>query len=131
MLRVNSAQNYGASDTSENGVVMVPHTEAEISQMHVVKTVEAMLRGLLEKAQHASEVIASLRSDNTQLCERVEVLEREVADLQRELSAREEELQRKETQGGQSTADGFLTPQEKELMREKLRDLLARISQYV
>ncbi len=110
---------------------MVPHTEAEISQMHVVKTVEAMLRGLLEKAQQASDVIAALRSENRQLGERVEVLEREVADLQRELSSREEELHRKETRGGQSTADGFLTPEERELMREKLRDLLTRISQYV
>ncbi len=110
---------------------MVPHTEAEISQMHVVKTVEAMLRGLLEKAQQASDVIAALRSDNRQLGERVEVLEREVADLQRELSSREEELHRKETQGSQSTVDGFLTPEERELMREKLRDLLTRISQYV
>ncbi len=110
---------------------MVPHTEAEISQMHVVKTVEAMLRGLLEKAQQASDVIAALRSENRQLGERVEVLEREVADLQRELSSREEELHRKENQGGQSTVDGFLTAEERDLMREKLRDLLTRISQYV
>ncbi len=107
-------------------------TDAEISQMHVVKTVEAMLRGLLEKAQRASEVIGALRAENKELSSRVGELERRISELQGELSASRDELDRsREAQGGQSTTDGFLTPQEKELMREKLRDLLARISQYV
>jgi predicted RNase H-like nuclease (RuvC/YqgF family) len=110
---------------------MIPQTETEISQAHVVKTVEAMLRVLLEKAQHASEIISGLRSENQTLSRRVEELEQNLAQLQRELSAREMELQQKEAKGKQVLADSFLTPEEKAVMRQELKDLLARISQYV
>ncbi len=110
---------------------MIPHTDTELSQAHVVKTVEAMLRGLLEKAQHASEIIAGLRSENQMLNRHVEELEQHITQLERELSAREMELQQKEAKGRQSTAEGFLTPEEKAIIREKLKDILARISQYV
>ncbi len=110
---------------------MIQHTESELSQIHVVKTVEAMLRGLLGKAQHAAEIIASLRSENQILNRHVEELEQHITQLQRELSAREMELQQKEAKGKQIIAEGFLTPEEKAIMREKIKDFLARISRYV
>lgn len=110
---------------------MIPHTESEISQPYVVKTIEAMLRGLLDKAQHASELIASLRSENQTLNRRVEELEQHITQMERELSAREMELQQKEAKGFQSVENGFLTPEEKAVMREKLKELIARIAQYV
>ena len=110
---------------------MIPHTETDISQAHVVKTVEAMLRGLLEKAQRASEIISALRSENQTLSHHVEELEGKLTLLQRELSDREMELLQKEAKGKQSGMDGILMPEEIAVMREKLKDLLARISQYV
>jgi dihydroorotase len=110
---------------------MIPHTETDISQAHVVKTVEAMLRGLLEKAQRTSEIINALRSENQVLNHHVEELEQKLTLVQRELSDREMELHQKEAKELQSGMEGILTPEEAAIMREKLKDLLARISQYV
>jgi hypothetical protein len=41
------------------------------------------------------------------------------------------ELHQKEAKELQSGMEGILTPEEVAMMREKLKDLLARISQYV
>jgi chromosome segregation ATPase len=110
---------------------MIPHTETDISQAHVVKTVEAMLRGLLEKAQRTSDIINALRSENQTLNRHIEEMGQKISQLQRELSMRETELQQKEAKGKQSSMDGILTPEEIAMMREKLKELLVRISQYV
>src|SRR4030042_2771996 len=103
---------------------MIPHTETDISQAHGVKTVEAMLRGLLEKAQRASEIINALRSENQTLGHHIEELEGKLSLLQRELSDREMELQQKEAKGTPSGMDGILMPEELAMMRGKLKDLL-------
>ncbi len=90
-----------------------------------------MLRNVLEKAQRASEVITHLRTDNARLQERVQELEQNVERFQRELSTGVQELEKIKASNVPTKTNGAMSEEEKNLLKEKINDLLARISQYV
>jgi predicted nucleic acid-binding Zn-ribbon protein len=95
--------------------------------------VEAGLRKLWEKARRAGELIAQLRAEKADLDSKVDQMEGEITQLKEQLAMKEELVRTMsekqslaEATGGGITVDG-----DREALRTKVKELLARINGYL
>lgn len=106
------------------------HIEAEVASGKDLKTLESSLEALWEKARRVSEVLLHLRESNAELQKRIESLESSDERLRQELAGKERELDhlRKEALRLQSNGSNFLTKEEKEALKARIKDLISKIN---
>ncbi len=104
--------------------------EAESISGKDIKSLESSLEALWEKARRVSEMIVHMRETNSDLVKRVEALESSDENLKRELASKERELDqlRKEALRLQSNGSNFLTKEEKEALKARIKDLIIKIN---
>ncbi|MCZ6777017.1 MAG: hypothetical protein O7D34_11235 [Ignavibacteria bacterium] len=95
--------------------------------------VEAGLGRLWEKARRAGELIAQLRAEKADLDSKVEQLEGEITQLKEQLAMKEELVQTmSEKQSlAEATRTGSMVDGDREALRAKVKELLARIDGYL
>ncbi len=96
--------------------------------------VEHVLRSFWEKARAAGELIARLREEKRGAENRIGELEAEVASLRSEIQTKELELKRLRAEHVQLTSsDGreFFSPEEKEILKGRIRELIAKINSHL
>ena len=112
------------TDTTEIATPAVPDTG----------TIENALREFWDKARAAAALIAELRTERRSLNDRLTEVEREFAALRSELTAKEQEMKRLRVENVQllsSNGHEFLTDDEKESLKSRIRELIARINSHL
>lgn len=96
--------------------------------------VENVLRSFWEKARAAGELIARLREEKKGAERRLREMEQEVASLNSEIQSKEQELKRLRAEHVQLTSSNgreFFTAEEKEILRGRIRELIAKINSHL
>ena len=104
--------------------------EAESISGKDIKSLESSLEALWEKARRVSEMLVHMRETNSDLLKRIDALESSDDHLKRELASKERELEllRKEALRLQSNGSNFLTKEEKEALKARIKDLIIKIN---
>jgi predicted RNase H-like nuclease (RuvC/YqgF family) len=114
----------------------VNHRQAE-TEINMIKdegAVETALKAFWDKARAASELITRLRDELRALGERTERQERELLDLHADILGKDQELKRLRAEHAQLVkSDGkeFFTDEEKESLKNRIRELLAKINSHL
>ena len=97
------------------------------------RAIDASLKTLWEKARHAADAIAKLREENRELQVRVEELNRQLHRVQQDLARKDQIIshQSSELAGIASKRPALFDDGERELLAEKVKDLLAKIDAYL
>ena len=106
------------------------HVDAEVVSGKDIKSLESSLEALWEKARRVSETLVHMREANAELLNRIQTLESSDENLKRELASKERELDvlRKEALRLQSNGSNFLTKEEKEALKARIKDLIIKIN---
>ena len=108
--------------------------ERDIQPVNGEQTLEEALRMLWDKARSASERLSQLREQNRFHEDRERTLERELETLRVQLVTRDQELKRLKAEHSQllnaGDSDAF-TSEEKENLKNKIRDLIAKINSHL
>jgi chromosome segregation ATPase len=99
-----------------------------------VGSIDTLIRSFWEKAHAASELITRLRSEQRSLSDRVAQLEREVTGLRSDVTNRDTELKRVRYERDQllnSNGHERMTDEEKEHLKERIRELIAKINSHL
>jgi len=97
-------------------------------------SLDLLIRSFWEKAHAASELITRLRSEQQSLTERLSRLEHEVGQLRTDLTARESELKRTRYERDQligSNGHERFSDEERENLKERIRELIAKINSHL
>jgi septal ring factor EnvC (AmiA/AmiB activator) len=95
-----------------------------------MQTLEASLEKLWEKARRVSDLLLRFKEENRVLKNRVKELEQLEAQLRSNLQERERELERvrAEVIRLQSNGSQMFTQEEKEVLRQRIKDLIGKIN---
>ncbi|MBI5476320.1 MAG: hypothetical protein HY964_06235 [Ignavibacteriales bacterium] len=99
-----------------------------------MENIEHVLRAFWDKTRNAAELISQLREMNAHLVKRNEILERELHQIRSEYALRENELKKlkqEHAQFQQITSGDVFTSSEKEEVKTKIRDLIAKINSHL
>lgn len=111
------------------------HTETETPVSLDSRFLEAAFKHLWERAREAGELINQLREENRQFGERFAALEQEVSRLKVELGRKEHDLKRLQVEHAElsNSVDGnnSFSPPEREALKLKIRELIARINSHL
>lgn len=107
--------------------------EPEVMSGKDIKSLESALQALWEKARHVSEALVRLKEMNVTLQGRVEELEQSEERLKQELLGRGKEIERIKQEALRLQSDGSdaLTKEEKEALKSRIRDLIAKINSHL
>ncbi len=108
--------------------------ERDLQPANGEQTLEEALRTLWDKARSVSERLSELREQNRFHEERERTLERELEALRVQLVSRDQELKRIKAEHAQllSAGDGnAFTAEEKESLKVRIRDLIAKINSHL
>jgi chromosome segregation ATPase len=111
-----------------------PIAEIEISVPQENNLLEGVFKVIWEKTRAASDLINQLREERRDLAVRVTGLETEVQKLLTALADREQEFRRLKTEHTQllnSNGSNLLTEDDKERLKARMRDLIAKINSYL
>ena len=111
-----------------------PITEIEISVPQENNLLEGVFKVIWEKTRAASDLINQLREERRDLAVRVTGLESEVQKLLTALADHEQEFRRLKTEHAQllnSNGSNLLTDDDKERLKARMRDLIAKINSYL
>jgi molybdenum-dependent DNA-binding transcriptional regulator ModE len=98
------------------------------------RLLEGVFKVVWEKTRAASELIHQLREEKRGLSQRVAELEREAERLLASASKQEMELKKLRAEHAEmmnSANDNVLSADEKERLKSKIRDLIAKINSYL
>ena len=112
--------------------------ETEIGTVRDAEAVESVLKAFWERARTAAMLITQLRQDKQSLEERTAGLESEAGRLRAELAEREQDLKRLRAEhaqlvnarGANGSRDTF-TAEEREVLKSRVRELLAKINSHL
>ena len=105
-------------------------TDTGLSPLGETRSLESSLKALWDRVRRAAAVIAQLRDDKRALMDRIAGLEAEVQDLRQELSKREAVRQLSGDQASQK-GTGLFPNGEREVLAGRLRDILAKLDEYL
>lgn len=108
--------------------------EVEVNTATNGNSIEGMLQVFWEKAKAAAALITQLREEQRTLSDKLTVFERELNKIRGELSQKEQEVKRLRAENAQLTnANGqaAFTEEEKELLKSRIRDLIAKINSHL
>lgn len=96
---------------------------------------EGLLKQLWEKVRSASERISELKQENEASKARLEQLEHEVDKLRSDVGRKDQEIWRlKQDHSQLSTTlneNNILTPDEKEVLKQRIKDLISKINSHL
>ena len=104
---------------------------------HAVKdlgSLELALKSMWEKARAASDLIARLQADKSELLSTVRELERGIASLRSDMVTKEQDLKRlraEHTQLSNIDSKNVFPEEEKEMLRVKIKELISRINSHL
>ncbi len=109
------------------------HVEAEVISGKDIRSLEASLETLWEKARRVSEVLVQTKEMSVGLRKRVEDLEAVEQRLMKDLVDKEREVERlrQEVLRAQSNGSNILTKEEKEALKARIKDLVTKISSHL
>lgn len=104
--------------------------EPEVSNRSDVRTLEMSLQRLWEKARRVSEIVSGLKEENKTLQDQVAGLERAEQKLKNQLEEGERELERIRAELGrmQSNGNELFSKDEKEALKARIKELIAKIN---
>ena len=107
--------------------------EPEVTSGKDLKSLEMALQILWDKARMVSEALVQLKETNAVLRRRVAELEGNEQRTKEELLGRERELERlrHEALRLQSNGNETLTKEEKEALKARIKDLIAKINSHL
>lgn len=108
--------------------------ETEVASADGQKNLQDVFRGIWDKAKAASDLITRLVDERRELLKRTGELEESVRSLRNDLAAREQELKRvKGDYSSLLSANGTqsFSVEEKEIIKGRVRDLIAKINSYL
>jgi len=98
------------------------------------QVIETGLRRLWEKLRAAAQLIAALRQDKAEFSARIAALEAELDGTRIDMAGMDSELKRLRTERAQlmqvGDSDRF-TPEEKDILKSRIRELLAKINSHL
>lgn len=106
----------------------------EIKNTVEQRELENEINTLWEKIKKASELIFFLREENQQLKEKNNELEKKVQELLEKLATKEQELGKIKSEYSRlinTTVGENFTPQEKEALRKRITELIAKINSHL
>ena len=108
-------------------------TETQVLLNQEVDAVEAV-RSFWEKVRHAGEMITRLREEKRELQGHVETIDRDLQALRSELRDKEQELKQLRAEHAQilnSNGHEFFSGEEREAIKTRIRELLAKINSHL
>jgi predicted nucleic acid-binding Zn-ribbon protein len=120
----------GIAEQPKELIVPDQQVEAEAPSRRDIQSLEESLQRLWEKARQVSELLLRVREDNRQLRQKVAELESKERHLSASLQISEGELERAraEVVKIQSNGSGGFTKEEREALKSRIKDLIARIN---
>ena len=109
-------------------------TESEVTVFKETNAVEETLKVMWEKARATAELISQLRDAKRFLDDRVAKLEQEMSSLKSDHQLKEQELKRLRVEYSQllsSKDNNVFTHEEKENLKDKIRELIAKINSHL
>ncbi len=109
-------------------------TNTEIKVALDPKELEVEINNLWDKIKRASELIFLLREENQQLKEQNSSLVQKLEELKEKLTAKEQEISKIKAEYARvmNTAAGdIFTPQEKEALRKRINELIAKVNSHL
>ena len=109
-------------------------TDIEIPLNKDTYVSEETFRGIWEKSRAVADVLSRLRDEKHSLSKQLEELESELQSVRSELTTREQEVKRLRAEHLQlvnANGKGNLSDEEKENLKRKIRDLIAKINSYL
>jgi|ERR1041385_167466 peptidoglycan hydrolase CwlO-like protein len=110
------------------------HDDKETDVLKNADMLEEALKAVWDKVRAAGDLIGQLREEKKSLAVRSNDLEKELLALRSELANREQELKRARAEYAQlvsSNGHNVLSDDEKENLKNKIRDLLAKINSHL
>jgi len=109
--------------------------DTEVNKHTNSPLLETGFKQLWEKIRAATEFISQLREQSQKYQSQAERLENEVVRLRSELNQKEQELKRLKVDhaqlSGSLSDNNILTPEEKEALKSKIKDLIAKINSHL
>ena len=113
---------------------MSQQVEKEIDVLKESGMLEDSLKSLWDKVRAAGNLIVQLRDEKKSLGLRLHEVENELQALRTELGTREQELKRARAEYAQavsSNGNNVLSQDEKENLKNKIRDIIAKINSHL
>lgn len=98
------------------------------------ETVESLLKSFWEKVRVAADLIHSLRQENRGLGERISMVEKELQAMRSEMAAKEQEVKRLRAEQAQlmsSNGHEYFSGEEREILKGRIRELIAKINTHL
>ena len=108
--------------------------ERDVEVVKDAQLLEDALKALWEKARSISELVSQLKEEKKSDHERERVLQQEVESLRSLLANKEQELKRLKAEHVQlvnSNGNNMLSEEEKENLKNKIRDIIAKINSHL
>ena len=108
--------------------------DIETTPVSEVSTLDEVLKQLWEKARATSTVLNQFRTENTTLNDRIIQLEREITSLKSDISKKDYELKQMRVEYTELTSsswDNVLSQEDRENLKSKIRDLIAKINSHL
>lgn len=109
-------------------------TEIETTLAHDAKAFEEILKVLWDKVRAAAGLVASMREEKQSLQERLLAVNNQLEALQNELHNKEQEIRKLRADLARSSnhdsAFGF-SNEEREILRARIRELIAKINSHL
>ena len=109
-------------------------TEIEVPAPKEAQTFDDALRALWDKVREAADIIAEIKRERQHLQNRVMTIEDELSSIRGELVSKEQEIKRLKvelTQSSSSNGAVAIPIEEKEIIKNKIRDLIAKINSHL
>ena len=98
-------------------------------------TLESLVKQLWEKVRTAAERISQLKEENESFKTRMEHVEHELSKLHSDINQKEQEIRRLKQDHSQLTnavgSNNVLTIEEKEALKERIKELIAKINSHL
>jgi DNA repair exonuclease SbcCD ATPase subunit len=107
--------------------------DIEVDSIRDFKGLEGIFKTLWDRVRKAAELIEHLKDENRALCSQNAQLEQQVASLKAELTEKEEALREINEQHQEvlSHSNNLFTVEEKEAVKSRIRELIARINSHL
>lgn len=109
-------------------------TESEVGVVNDVENTDSLLKGFWERVHTLGELVKQLRSDNKELTGQVDQLEDEVQQLRAKIHEKDLEYRRLRSEYDQiaSAPDkDFISSQEREDLKDRIRGLISKINSHL
>jgi chromosome segregation ATPase len=106
----------------------------EITMSKDASTMDEVLKSVWDKVRLATHLISQLREEKRAINNRLEELERQMASLRTELQSRDHEIKRLRTEHAQTVntnGQQSFSEEEKEAIKNRIRDLISKINSYL